>query len=161
VALVAQRVDVRHIQQPRVLRTVRSVATQASFRLDRGVLEDERPARLGVALGADRILIGRRLQVVVPEGAVNVVAVAALDQAFVHLVVERHIERRLHVGVALEAKRGLRSLQQRLFLAAVDAVAAGAADAGLGMRRTIEVGMRSRVAAQAGRPRPWPRPWRD
>jgi hypothetical protein len=113
-ALVAQCVDLRHVQQPRVLRTMRRVAPQAPLRLDRGVLEDEWPARLRVALGADRILIGRGLQVVVPEGAVRIVAVAALHQAFIHLVVEGHIERRLHVGVALKAERGLRSLEQLL-----------------------------------------------
>jgi len=56
---------------------------------------------------------------------VHVVAIAARDQAFVHLVVERHIERRLSVGVALEAERRLRSLQQLFFfLALMNAVAA-------------------------------------
>jgi len=50
-------------------------------------------ARLRVALGADRILIGGRLHVVRVEGAVRVVAVAALDQAFVHPVMERHGKR--------------------------------------------------------------------
>jgi hypothetical protein len=41
---------------------------------------------------------------------VHVMAIAALDQAFLNLVVKRHIERRLGVGVALEAESGLRSL---------------------------------------------------
>ena len=51
--------------------------------------------------------------------------------------------------MALEAKRGLRGLQQRLCLAGVNVVATDATDAGLGMRRTVEVGMCSRVATQA------------
>src|SRR5580658_4775795 len=140
-ALVAQRVDVRHVQQPGVLRAMRSVAPQAALRLDRSVLVHEWPAGLGVALGADRILIGSRLQVVVPEGAVNVVAVAAFDQPFVHLVVKRHIERRLGVSVALKTEHWLWRLQQRLLLAAVDVVAAEAAHAGFGMRGSNEVGM--------------------
>jgi len=96
-----------HIQQPGVLRAVRSVAGQASLRLDRCVLVNERTAHIGVALGANHILIGRGPQVVIPKGAVNVVTVVAFDHAFVHRMVERHIERRLHVGVALEAERGL------------------------------------------------------
>ena len=127
-----------------------SMAPQASFRLDRGVLEYKGSARLSVALGADRILVGRRLQVIVPEGAMNIMTVAALNQAFVHSMMERHIEGRFHVGVALKAKHGLSSLQQ-LFLvcAAMDAVAACAADACLGMRGTFKVGMRPGVAAQA------------
>ena len=148
-ALVAQRVDIRHVQQPGVLRSMRCVARQASLRLDRSVLVHVRPAYLGVAFGADRILIGCRLQIAVPEGAVNVMTVGALDEALVHPVMEGHIECRLHIIVALEAERGLRRLEQRLFLAAVDVVATDAADGGLGMGRTVEVGMRSRVAGQA------------
>jgi len=149
-ALVAQGIDLRHVQQACILRTMRRVASQAAFRLDRCVLEDEWPARLGMALGADLILIGRRLQVIVPESAMNVMAIAALDQTFIHPVMERHIERRLYIGVALKAEHGLRSLEQLLFVCAgMHAVATGAADIGLGMRRTFEVGMRSRVTAQA------------
>ncbi len=65
---------------------------------------------------------------------------------------EGHVERRLHIGMALEAKLRLRGLQQlRLRVTVMNAVATGATDAGLGMRRAQEVGMRSRVAAQAGR----------
>ena len=79
-----------------------------------------------------------------------VVAIAALDQAFVHLVVERHIERRLSVGVALEAERRLRSLEQRFFfLALMNAVAAGTADVRLGVGRAVKVRVRSRVTGQA------------
>ncbi len=80
----------------------------------------------------------------------HVVAIAAHDQAFVHLVVERHIERRLRVGVALEAERRLRSLQQRFFfLALVNAVAADTADVRLGVGRAVKVRVRSRVTGQA------------
>ncbi len=64
VALVAERVDGRHVQQAGVLGTVRSVASQTSLGLDRDVFIDERPARLRVALGADHVLVGRGLQVV-------------------------------------------------------------------------------------------------
>ena len=72
-----------------------------------GVLVNERTAHIRVALGADHILIGRGPQVVVPERAVNVMTVVALDHAFVHRMVEGHTECRLHVGVALKAERGL------------------------------------------------------
>ena len=133
-ALVAQSVDVRHIQQPRILRSMGRVAAHAAFGLDRGMFVDKRPARLGVALGAYRVLVCCGLQVVVPERPVNIVAIAALHQLFIHLVVEGHVERGLHVRVALEAKCWLRSLEQRLFLAAVNFVAAEAADIGLRMR---------------------------
>ena len=77
-------------------------------------------------------------------------AIAARDQAFVHLVVERHIERRLSVGVALEAERRLRGLQQTFFfLTLMNAVAADTADIRFGVGRAVKVGVRSRVTAQA------------
>ena len=64
VALVAERGDGRHVQQAGVLGTVRSMASHTPLGLDRDVFIDERPARLGVALGADRVLVGRGLHVV-------------------------------------------------------------------------------------------------
>ena len=64
VALVAERVDGRHVQQAGVLGTVRSVASHTPLGLDRDVFIDKRPAHLGVALGADRGLVGRGLHVV-------------------------------------------------------------------------------------------------
>ena len=149
VALVAERVDGRHVQQPRVLGTVGSVATQTPLGLDRGVFIDERPARLGVAPGADHVLVRRGLHVVGSEGAVHVVAIAALDQAFVHLVVERHIECRLCIGMALEAERRLRSLQQLFFLALMNAVATDTTDVRPGVGRAVKVRMHSRMAALA------------
>jgi len=151
VALVAQGVDRRHIQHPGVLRTMGRVATDAAFRLDRGVLVDERPARLRMALGADSVLIGGGLQVIVPEGSVRIVAIAAADRAFVYRMMEGHIEGRLGVGVALEAELGLFGLQQVLGrLRSVDAVAAEAADVGFGMRGAVEVGVRASMAAETG-----------
>src|SRR6202167_5795199 len=149
VALVAERGDGRHVQQAGVLGTVWSVASHTPLGLDRDVFIDERPARLGVALGADRVLVGRGPHAVGSKGAVHVVAIAAQDQAFVHLVVERHIERRLSVGVALEAERRLRSLQQSFFLALMNAVAAGTADLRLGVGRAVKVRVRSRMTGQA------------
>jgi len=134
-ALVAQGIDLRHIQQARVLRTMGRVATQAALRLDRGMLEDKGSARLRVALGADHVLVGGIAQAVVPKGAVDVMAIAAPDKTFVHLVVERHIEGGLHVGVALKAEHGLCSLQQLLLVrACMNAVAACATHARFGMR---------------------------
>src|ERR1019366_8847645 len=69
--------------------------------------------------------------------------------AFIHLVVEGHIELRPLVRVALEAERRLRRLQQLFLRARMHAVAAYAAHIRLCVRRTIEVRMRARVTAQA------------
>jgi len=149
VALVAEWVDGWHVQQAGVLGAVWSVASHAPFSLDCGMFIDERSAHLGVALGADRVLVGRGLHVVGPEGAMHVVAITALDQAFVHLVVERHTERWLVVGVALEAERGLRSLQQLFFLALMNAMATGTADVRPRVRRAVKVRVHSRMAGLA------------
>ena len=58
------------------------------------------------------------------ERAVRIVAVRALHQALIHLVMERLGEGGLYVLVALFAKRLLRCLQElRIILRAVNAVA--------------------------------------
>jgi len=79
----------------------------------------------------------------------RVVAVRAFHQPFLHLVVEWHVELRLGVGVALEAKLGLLNLEQLLAcLAVVNAVATDAAHVVLAVRGAFEVRMLSLVAAQ-------------
>ena len=77
-ALVAQGIDLRHVQEPCVLRTMRRMAPKASLGFDRGVLKDKRPSRFRVTLGADLVLIGCRFQVVIPESAVRIVAIGAI-----------------------------------------------------------------------------------
>jgi len=87
------------------------MAAQAALALHRRVFKHEGPARLRMALGADSILIGGGLDIVVAERAVDIVAVAALDQPFIHLVVEGLRERRLDVCVALVAEHRLLCLE--------------------------------------------------
>lgn len=174
VALVAQRGDSGHVQEARILRTVRRVTGRAALALHRSMLVNERAAHIGVALGANRTLIGSGLQVVWTEGAVSVMAVGALDQALIHLVMNGHVELGFLLGVAAIAKRRLRCFQHVVLLivcmsirvrseqvqrglerlgrvGAMNRVAAYAADPSLGMRRAQEVRVRSRVALQAGR----------
>lgn len=129
---------------------MRRVASHASLGFHRGMLVDKGPACFGVALCADQILVGSRLQIVVPECSMNVVAVAASHSALIHLVVEGHVELRLDVVVAPKAEPGLRGLEQvRRLLALVNAVAADAADPSLSVWRTIEVGVRAGMTAEA------------
>ena len=133
-ALVAQRGNRRHVQQPRILRTVRRMACHAALGPHRSMLEHERSTHIGVALGADLILVFRGLQVVCQKRAVHIVTVAALQQTLVHFVVNRHAELRLLVGVALVAKLRLRRPQQlRLRVAAMHAMATRAAHSGPGV----------------------------
>ena len=173
VALIAQEVDVRHIEQPGILRPVRRVASRATLALDRRVLVDKRPALICMALGADLIGIVPRPDVVPLKCAVHIVAIGALNQALVHFVVEGHVELRVLLGVALIAEHGLRSLEQmlalsaghgarrsaaeqsrdmelRLHVCAVNAVATGAANTGLGVRRALKVRMGAGMATEIG-----------
>jgi hypothetical protein len=80
----------------------------------------------------------------------RIVAIRALHQAFFHFVMEGHVELRLGIGVALEAKLGLRNLQQLFFVSAhVNTVATYAAHIVLAVRATLKVGVLSLVATQA------------
>ena len=108
VALQAQRVDARDVQQPWVGRAVRSVTVGAAFNLDRLMLVKERSALVGVALEADKVLVGRGPQLAPDRRAVSVVAIAALDQPLIHAVPERLLEVGLLFRVAGEAQRRLR-----------------------------------------------------
>jgi len=140
-ALIAELIDIGNIQQPRILRSMRSVASHASFALDCGVFEYEGSARLGVTLGADRIHVGGGLNVIASECTVNIMAVAALQQSFIHLVMEGHGEGRLDVSVAAIAELGLRGLQQMLLNSGImNAMAAAATHATLGVGRTAQTG---------------------
>ena len=76
-------------------------------------------------------------------------AVSALHQSLVHLVMEGHGELRLDVRVALEAQRGLRRLQKGLIIAGVNAMAANAAYIALAVSRALKVLMLALVASQA------------
>jgi len=127
------------------------MAGQAALRLDRGMFVNEGPTCLGVALSADHVLIGSGLEIVVAEGAVWIVAIAAANRAFVHWMVEGHVECGFLIAVAREAELGLFGLQQVLrSFRLVNAVAAEATDVGLGVRGAIEIRVRTGMAAQAG-----------
>ncbi len=89
VALQAQQVDLGALQQARIGRTMRRVAGDAAFGLDRLVLERERTRLVGVALEADFILRRRRPQLLGQKSAVLVVAVGALHQSLVDAMPER------------------------------------------------------------------------
>ncbi len=99
-ALQAQRVDIAHVQQARVGGSVRRVARRAALSFDHGMLKHKWTRGLGMALGADRVLIGSRLQLRTFEGAMRIVTITAGQQPLIDFVMERLRERRFHVGVA-------------------------------------------------------------
>jgi hypothetical protein len=113
------------------------------------MFKNKRTPGLGVALGADGILIGSPLQLLTLESAMRIMAIAAGNQPFIHFVVEGLGERRFYVRVAGVAKLGLCDLEQTgLAFEVMHAVTVGAAYLGVAMRRAFEIGVRSRVAGQ-------------
>ena len=79
---------------------MRNVARSASLGHLGGVLEDERTRFFHVTLEAYRILAGGGPQLRIYEAAMLVVAIGALDQLFVHAMMEGLGEIRLNLGMA-------------------------------------------------------------
>jgi len=149
VALQADRVHRGAIEQAGIWSAVRRVACRATLGLDDGVFVYKRTGRFSVALGADRIHLRGGSQVLPAKRPMRIMAVSALDQALFHLVMERHVELRLDVGVALEAQLRLRDLEQVILVFAhVNAVATDAAYVGFAMSRTLKVGVLTLVATK-------------
>ena len=108
VALQAQHVHVAEFQHVRIWRTVSHMARGAALRLYGCVLKDKWAVLVHVALKADRILAGGSSHLFGSHSSVGIVAIGALDQAFVHAVVERHGKLRLLLEMAGVAKLRLR-----------------------------------------------------
>jgi len=149
-ALHAQRVYIAARQKSRIWRAMRRVARGATFGLYRGMLIDKRTCRFGVALDADGIALGSRMQTLCLEGSMRIMAIAAFHQAFVHLVVEGLGEIRLDICVAPVAQRWLGCLEQVLLFALyVNPVAIEAAYVCLSVGGALKVGVLPLVASQA------------
>src|SRR5215831_6403323 len=83
VAFEAEQIDVRATEQTRVRRTVRRVASHASFGLHRHVLERERTSFICVAGKANLVLCGGGAKLTSQETTMRVVTVAAIHQTFI------------------------------------------------------------------------------
>jgi hypothetical protein len=99
-ALQAQQVDLVYPQETRVRGAMGRMATGAAFRFHRHMLVHKRAARIGMALDASGISTGQSLGLAERGGAVNVVAVAAMNQSFVYAMVIRPGELSFGRGVA-------------------------------------------------------------
>jgi hypothetical protein len=92
-----------------------NVTGRAPFNFHRRVLEDEWSLLIDMAGETDGILGRRRSHLVRPNGAVDVVAVHALHQAFIHAMVKWHLELGLLLQMAGVTKVRLRFRQEKLF----------------------------------------------
>ena len=104
-ATQTKQVDLILRQHARVSGTVRGVANHAAFDF-RLMLINERSLLLGVAFVADFISSRIAAELLRPEGTVGIMAVVALDEAFIDAVMERSREFSANVHVAFIAKLG-------------------------------------------------------
>ena len=85
-------VDGAVLQQSRIRRAVRNVTSRASFGLDWSMFKNERPLFVGVTLYAGGINAGGQSGLFQLKPAVWIVAVATLQRAFEHFVMEGCVE---------------------------------------------------------------------
>jgi hypothetical protein len=90
------------------------VTRLASIHLDGRMLEDKRTLLVDVTFEADRVLRRGRPDLFWTYRSVRVMAIAALDQPFVHAMMERHVELGLLLQVACVAKLRLGLYEQEL-----------------------------------------------
>lgn len=89
VALQAQQIDLADPKQARVCGTMGRVTTTAPFRFDGHMLVYKWSPGICVALGADGVSAGQGFHLPQGCGAMHVMAVAAVNQAFIYTVMVR------------------------------------------------------------------------
>ncbi len=114
VALQAEQVHVAHFQHVRIGAAMDDMARLASVRFYRRMLVNKRPMLVGMTLETNLILRGGQTNLLCQFRAVGIVAVAALNQAFVDPMMKRHGELRLLLKVARIAHLRLGLRQQEL-----------------------------------------------
>lgn len=129
---------------------MRRVAKDTAFGFYNRMFVDEGTCILLVALDAHHIILRGGFRHAFLECAVRIMAVGALHQTFVNLVVEGLGEGWLHVFVAGIAERRLfLGKQERAIFRLVNTVAIDAAYFRLAMRRSIKALVVALVALQA------------
>ncbi len=88
-ALQTEKVDLTDFEEPRIGGTVGSMAGDAALGLHRHVLVDEGPLLVGVALVTNGVAAGERARLPHGRGSMKVMAVVALNQAFIYAMVKR------------------------------------------------------------------------
>lgn len=116
VTLQAHQIDLADPQEPRIRRSMRRVTRRAPFGLYRDMLVNVRPALIRMTLIADGVPARQRSHLPQRSGAMNVVAVVALDQAFVDAVMVRLGEVGFGGNVAAVAEFGLGAHEEMLRL---------------------------------------------
>lgn len=98
-------------QQPRISRSVRRMASRATFSFHRRMFVSKRSLLIDVTLKARRISASCQSRLFKLETAVWVMAITAAHRAFVNFVMERHRKCRFHLTVTTETKLRIAGLQ--------------------------------------------------
>ena len=114
VALQTEQIHVAQLQHVRVGPAVSQVAGLAAVDFNGSMLVHKRALLVRVALEADGILRRGSPDLLGADRPVRVVAVAALDKALIHAVVEGHFELGSLLEVAGVANLGLRLHEQKV-----------------------------------------------
>ena len=112
VALQAEQVHLAHAQVARIGRPVGRVTTATALCLHRYMFINKRPLFVGMALDTNCVPTGHGPHLAEGGRAVDVVAVAALDEAFVYPVVIRFCEVGLRSYMTSVAETGLCSSKE-------------------------------------------------
>jgi hypothetical protein len=132
--LQTEKIDVAQLEHVRIGAAVGQMAGVATIGLDGLVLVDEWALLVGVTFEADSILRRGSPYLFGLHGAVDIMAIAALDQALIDAMMEGHFKLGFLLEVASVAELGLRFLQKELVrLRVVGRVARGAANVVLGV----------------------------
>ena len=91
-ALQAEQIHIVHFQHVLVGAAVRKVARLASFDLLGRVLKNEWPFLISMAGETDGVLGRGSPNLLGLHSPVGIVAIAALNQAFIHPMMKRHVE---------------------------------------------------------------------
>lgn len=149
--LQAEQIHIAYSEHVRIGPSVRNMAGTAPLDLYRLMLENEGPLLIDMTFETDSILRRRSPHLLWPHGSVWVMAVTALDQAFIHTMVKGHRKLGLLLQMAGVAELWLGFHQQVLFrFRVVRGVAVDTAHAVLGVDRVDAIHMlgAARMASQ-------------
>jgi hypothetical protein len=119
VALKAQQIRLRPLEQPRICGSMWGMTGNATLSLNRLMLKDKRPRLVSVTSEAHLVLGSGGAQLLGEKSTMLIVTVGALYQPLFNTVTEGPIEVLLNIGMTAVAQFRLFAYQQKLFFLGV------------------------------------------
>jgi hypothetical protein len=104
VALKAQQIRLRPLEQPRICGSMWGMTRNATLSLDRLMFEDKGPCLISVTAEANLILRSSGAQLLGEKSAMLIVTIGALHQALFHTMTEWPVKVLLNIGVTAVAQ---------------------------------------------------------